>query len=90
MSSNGHDIHDMNVPILGGGTPRVTAQTTAVFVRRLDEDGATDAGVVGYGPDGQKIAAFSRAQWLDAEELLDEIRSVVREEIRAALRELGK
>ena len=88
---NNHDMHDMNVPILGGGTPRITAGAVSVFVRRLDDDGATDAGQVVYGPDGQKLAMFSRAQWLDAEEMLDEIRAVVREEIRAALKEfLGK
>lgn len=70
-----------NLPILGQPTPRVTGNA-AVFVRRLDDDGAVEAGVVVPTPEGP-MGAFSRVQYLDAEELIEEIRIAVREELRA-------
>lgn len=74
---NGH------LPILGQPTPRVTGNA-AVFVRRLDDDGAVEAGIVVNTAEGP-LGAFSRLQYLDAEELIEEIRLAVRAEIRAEL-----
>jgi len=77
----------MNVPILGApkvlGKGKVGARLGAI-PRHLDADGMMETTVV-QDPTGQPQPVMTREMYLDAEELLQAIREVVREELRAAL-----
>ena len=72
-----------NIPVLGQPKPRVGAQVQS-FVRHLDDDGTFEATGIVNGPSGP-VAAVQRSDYLDAEQLLDAIRAIVREEIATAL-----
>ena len=88
QSSNGHA---QAVPLLGGQKPRLGTAFNAI-IRELDENGTFEASGVMTGPNGQVVAQVSRDQYMDGNELIDEIRdevrAVVREELAAFKREL--
>ena len=72
------------VPILGGGKPRLMVPQMA-FVRNLDETGTYEAGSVVQMDDGSLTPVIQRQDYLDATELLNAIRLIVREEIAKAV-----
>lgn len=92
MTNNGH-IDPRNVPDLGAlgkdaAKPRMGV-TPSAFVRRLDGMGTFEPGLSKVTPQGLQVAP-SRDQYLSAEDLLAEVRQVVREELTVmveALRE---
>ena len=80
---NNHDLH--------GGVPILQAKgkmgaSVAAIARVLDSDGMLEVSVMNT-PSGPK-PALSRAAYLDGTELLDEIRAVIRAEIRQAFKEM--
>lgn len=77
---------DGAIPLLGGQAPAVGAQISA-FARTLGTGGTFPAKVIRL-PNGEARAVPDRADFLDAEELLAEIRKLVREELAAALEDL--
>ena len=68
-----------NIPVLGQPKPRVGAQVQSL-VRHLDLDGTFEAAGIVNGPTGP-VAAVQRSDYLDAEQLLDAIRQIVRDEL---------
>ena len=72
------------VPILGGQKPHVSPSAVS-FVRNLDENGTFEAMGVVQGQDGNATAMIQRQDYLDATELLNAIRLIVREEIAKAV-----
>ena len=74
-----------NVPILGGGKPRSGVAFNAL-ARKLDEGGTFEPAQVVMGPGGQPVGIPHRSDYVDAEELVEMIRAVVREEIAASLK----
>ena len=72
------------VPILGSQKPRIGVSQTA-FVRHLDETGTYESDIIVQGPDGKLIPIAQRQDYLDATELLNAIRLIVREEIAKAV-----
>lgn len=79
---NGH----IPIPLLSGGQPvgkaRVGTQLGAL-PRKLDQDGMLEVDVV-RGPNGQPTPATRRSDFMDATELLQAIREVVRDELQKA------
>jgi hypothetical protein len=76
---------DLNgaTPILGA-KPRLGVNYITVLVRHLGQDGTYEAAGVRQLPDGNLLALTDRSQYLSATDLLDEIRTIVREELAAA------
>lgn len=70
------------VPIIGGPKPRIGVQFHAL-VRRLDETGTMEASGVVQGPNGP-VPLTERGDYMDATELLEAIRHIVREELAHA------
>ena len=75
-----------NIPDLGvlRIKPRIGALGPMAFVRHLDQDGMFEATGVARMPDGSTQPILDRASYLSADELLDAVRAIVREEVRAA------
>ncbi len=71
----------MNGHQLLGQLPRVGVQPLAI-VRALDDQGTFAAASMRIGPDGNPQAVIHRDDYLDAEQLLEAIRQVVREELQ--------
>ncbi len=69
-----------SVPIIGGNEVRVTTGFNAL-VRKLDERGTFKPKEVRQASNGQPIAIPDRGDYLDATELLNAIRLIVREEL---------
>ena len=82
-----HNVFDLSKVALLGGQPEqpVSGAPFVCFVRRLDEGGSFTPSQRQRLPNGQQVAVPGRDQYLDAEDLLDAVRQVVREEIAAAL-----
>jgi len=84
---NGDGPISLNVPILGApkvlGKGKVGAGLGAI-PRHLDAEGMMETTVV-QDSTGQPRPVMTREMYLDAEELLQAIREVVREELRAIL-----
>ena len=76
--------HNGHVPIIGGQKPRLGGGIQAL-ARRMDEQGTFEADRVIATPQGNVVVP-ARDAFVDAEELVEMIRQVVREEIRAALK----
>lgn len=74
MNQNG------NVPLIGGAKPRVGASLAAMPLS-LGADGQFEAAQVAIGPNGQPMAQVGRASFVDATQLVEMIRRVVREEL---------
>ena len=68
------------VPILGGQKLHVSPSAVS-FVRNLDANGTFEATGMVQGQDGKPMATIQRQDYLDATELLNAIRLIVREEI---------
>ena len=81
MNQNGHK-DGVPIPILGPKQKVRMPAAVAGLVRRLDEDG-TFEGEACRMPDGTMGALTKRTDYIDATELLELIRQVVREEIAA-------
>ena len=77
--------HNGAIPVLGQQKPRAGVQTIGVLARDLDAAGTFEPESVQMLPNGQALAVSGRSQYLTANDLLAEIRLIVREEIRAAL-----
>ncbi len=76
--------HNGATPLFGQ-KPRIGTNMSA-FIRSLDADGKFEAdGLVQVGP-GQAVPIVNRERYLDANELLQEIRQIVREELAAVIR----
>ena len=75
--------HNGHVPIIGSQKPRMSSGIQAL-VRQLDGMGTFEADRVIATPQGN-VPVPGRGDYVDAEELVEMIRQVVREEIRAAL-----
>lgn len=73
----------INVPILGQpqklGVAKVGASIAGIPIV-LDESGLLDADLM-RGPDGQPAASLRRESFMDATQLLEAIRAIVREEL---------
>ena len=76
--NNGHYL--AGVPLIGGTKPRAGVGFAAL-VRGLDANGTYEPESEGRGPDGQPVVTAGRDRFVDAEELVDMIRQVVREEL---------
>ena len=85
--SNGHDNGNGNVPLIGGHKVKATVQAIVGLVRDMDENAQFDPERVQLGPGGMPIAVAGRSSMVSAQELVEMIRIVVREEIRAAQKE---
>lgn len=72
------------VPLLGQKA-HIGAQVGAL-ARVLNKDGLMEVGVI-QGPQGP-VPAVTRDMFYDAEELLDEIRTIIRAEIRECFKDL--
>ena len=81
MAANG------NVPDFGAlrVKPRVQAQGPVAWVRHLDEDGTFEATGGGRAPNGAVQATIKRSDYMAADEFLEAIRLIIRDELRAAL-----
>ena len=75
---NGHNL--AGVPLIGGTKPRAGVGFAAL-VRSLDVSGTYEPESVGKGPDGQPVVTAGRDRFVDADELVEMIRQVVREEL---------
>lgn len=75
MAENGKG----NIPIIGAAKPRLGVNFTA-FVRSLDKDGTFAADRVVQTPAGT-VAGPARNSYVTAEELVEMIRIVVRDEL---------
>jgi len=78
---NGHV--PISVPLLGQDKPRVGANSIAAFIRKLDENGTFEPEKVVRLPNGQAKVEVGRSNFVDATELCEMIRQVVREELQA-------
>ena len=85
-SMNGHNA----IPVLGQKKPRAGVQTIGVLARDLDAAGTFEPESVQQLPNGQVLAVSGRSQYLTANDLLAEIRQIVREEIEAAFHVLAQ
>lgn len=79
-----HNGNNSHLPIIGGGKPRIGAGLAAM-PRRLDENGTFEGKAAVQGPNGL-TGIPHRENFVDAEELVEMIREVVRQELQAALK----
>ena len=73
-----------SVPILGQAKVLIGAQFGAI-ARKLNDVGGVYSKKIVRTPDGRQVPVLERGDYVDAEELVEMIRLVVREELRAAL-----
>jgi len=82
MRGNGNGIA-MEVPIIGAGQPvgkaKAGAQCMAI-ARTLDDEGTFEVNLVS-GPNGERIPLSQRSDYMDAHELLEAFRLIVRQEL---------
>ena len=86
-NGNGFDARAIDlrqVHALGQPKPKVGAGLQAL-VMDLDDNGMMEPDKVVVGPQGQQVPVLGRGQYVDARQLVEMIRLVVREEIAAAL-----
>ena len=76
-----------NIPIIGQGKPRAGVQTVGVLIRYLDEHGTYEPEGVVATPNGGTIAVAGRENLVTAEDLVEMMRVMVREEIANSKRE---
>ena len=77
-----------SVPIIGRKM-KAGPSAFGVMMRKLDENGQYEPQQILQGPGGVNVAVAARSDYVDATDLVEMIRRVVREELAAALASKG-